>query len=436
MATTGAPGWEDAARAAPARRAGRSARALRAAALAAPLLLASTCLEWGGLLSAAWPGDTSRYADIAARTFAGGIPYHSFYDEYPPLALPAFLLPRALSERHYDLVFKLLMIACWLVALWLVARVLAELGASRGEMVLALATMALTPSLLGQVFLNRYDPYASLLGLAAVASLALGRTRAAAGWLAAGFEAKVYPLAAAPVVAIRIWRTRGERALAQAAGVFVAVGVAVSGFFVVAALGGIGYSYYSQVTRGLQLESLGASLLLVADKLGLYRATAGPAPPGEIDLLGGLPQGLADLSFAVSLLAIAAVAWAYWRGREERGRMLEAFAASVVAYTLFSKVLSPQYLTWLVPLVVLTRRASATLVLVAALLLTQAEVYYGKHGLPQVAGQSPDWSVWLLAARNALLLVLFALLLARLRRSPAASAAPSGSAPGGAWGAA
>ncbi len=45
----------------------------------------------------------------------------------------AFLLPRAVSERHYDLVFKLLMIACWIVAIAVVARVLAGLrGVRRG----------------------------------------------------------------------------------------------------------------------------------------------------------------------------------------------------------------------------------------------------------------------------------------------------------------
>ena len=386
-------------------------RALRATAVAAPLFCLATCLEWGGLLSAAWPGDLTRYIVIANRTFAGGIPYHDFYVEYPPFALPAFLLPRAISERHYDLVFKLLMILCWIVAIWAVARLLSELEASARRMTVALTAMVVTPVLLGQVFLNRYDPYAAMIAALSLTALVLRCERSAAGWLSAGFEAKVYPLALAPVAAIRIWRTRGGRGLAEAAATFVAVGIAISGFFLVVAFGGIGYSYRSQVTRGLQIESMGASILLVADKLGIYTTNAGPAPPGEIDLLGRFPDAIGYLSFAVEIAAILAVVWAYWRGRDDDEQLVTAFAASVVAYTIFSKVLSPQYLTWIVPLVVLTRSRAGTALVLASLPLTQAEVYWGKHGLLDA-----NWSVWLLAARNLLLAGLFVVLLRSLRR--------------------
>ena len=103
------------------------------------------------------------------------------------------------------------MIVCWIVAIFLVATVLERLHASRSRMTLALGTMVLTPSLLGWVFLNRYDPYAAMIGVAALAALVGRRERAGAGWLAAGFEAKVFPVAAAPVVAIRIWRRQGRR---------------------------------------------------------------------------------------------------------------------------------------------------------------------------------------------------------------------------------
>jgi hypothetical protein len=97
-----------------------------------------------------------------------------------------------------------------------------------------------------------------------------------------------------------------------------------------------------------------------------------------------------------------------------------AFAASIVAYTIFSKVLSPQYLTWLIPLVALTRTRLATLLLLAALPLTQAEVYWGNHGL-----RSANWSVWLLVARNLLLVAVFGLLVCSLRASRSRHRVPS-----------
>jgi hypothetical protein len=388
-------------------------RALRATLVAAPLFVLATCLEWGGLLSAAWEGDVPHYGDFANRVFAGQIPYHDFYMEYPPGALPVFLLPRLLSEEHYRLAFKLVMIACWIVAIWAVARVLEALAAPRERMVVALGAMVVTPPLLGHVFLNRYDPYAAMLGVLALLALVLRQELAAGAWLSAGFAAKVFTAATIPVAATRIWRTRGPRRLVESAVVFVLVGLGFAIVFLVTAFGGIGFSYYSQVKRGLQIESLGASILLVADKLGLYDSQWAPAPPGQADLVGTLPKVVGNLSFAVSVVAILAVAWAYYRGSDRDERLVTAFAGSVAAYLIFSKVLSPQYLAWLVPLVALTRNRLATALLVVALPLTQAEVEWGDQGL-----RVPDWTTWLLAVRNALVVWVFFLLLRDLRRQP------------------
>jgi hypothetical protein len=386
-------------------------RALRATAIAAPLFVLATCLEWGGLLSAAWEGDVPHYGDFANRVFQGGIPYHDFYMEYPPGALPAFLLPRLVSHDHYRLAFKVLMIVCWIVTIWAVARILEAIEAPRERMVVALGAMVMTPPLLGHVFLNRYDPYAAMLGALALLALVLRRERQAGAWLSAGFAAKVFPAATIPMAAVRIWRTRGTRRLVETAAVFVAVGLAFAGVFLATAFGGIGFSYYTQVTRGLQIESLGSSILLVADKLGLYSSQWAPAPPGQADLVGALPRLVGNFSFVVSVVAILAVARAYYRGSDRDERLLTAFACSVVAYMIFSKVLSPQYLAWIVPLVALTRQRTATLLVLAALPLTQAEVQWGDEGL-----RIPNWTTWLLAARNALLVAVFVVLLRSLRR--------------------
>ena len=84
----------------------------------------------------------------------------------------------------------------------------------------------------------------------------------------------------------------------------------------------------------------------------------------------------------------------------------------------FAKVLSPQFLTWLLPLVPLVAgRAgrSATIVFAAAMLLTQLELR-GWEGLHVDA-----WAAWVLLVRNALLVLLFVLLALELRRRPRAA---------------
>ena len=66
-----------------------------------------------------------------------------------------------------------------------------------------------------------------------------------------------------------------------------------------------------------------------------------------------------------------------WRARSVRtapsvGRDEPETYASLVAFVALGKVLSPQFLIWLIPLVVLVRRPSAIILFVAALVLTQA----------------------------------------------------------------
>ena len=81
-----------------------------------------------------------------------------------------------------------------------------------------------------------------------------------------------------------------------------------------------------------------------------------------------------------------------------------AFAASVAGFLAFTKVLSPQYLVWLVPLAPFGGIAACAL-LVAALVLAQTW-YFHYHSLWAVGPQ-----VWTLLARNLVLVALYAILL-------------------------
>src|SRR5581483_1349858 len=97
----------------------------------------------------------------------------------------------------------------------------------------------------------------------------------------------------------------------------------------------------------LESESLGAGVLLVLDRLGLYHATLRDQAPGSRDLVGSVPDAVAALTTVLVVAAVALVAVLYVRGGRRR---VAASAAAVAGFVAFSKVLSPQYLTWLVPL--------------------------------------------------------------------------------------
>ncbi|MBA2384159.1 MAG: hypothetical protein H0V68_05790, partial [Actinobacteria bacterium] len=100
-----------------------------AAALAAGLFLVS----WG-VLHRGWYAedeivDIPVYAEYGNAIEGGGVPYRDFRPEYPPGALPAFVVPALLSddEQGFRDVFEWLMAACGVACVLLVAVALAGL---------------------------------------------------------------------------------------------------------------------------------------------------------------------------------------------------------------------------------------------------------------------------------------------------------------------
>jgi Glycosyltransferase family 87 len=381
---------------------------IRPAAVASALFVVACAAAYGGLFSHAYPGDTVSYAKYGrALVDHGRIPYRDFYDEYPPGSVPLFALPALLWDAHYVLVFKLLMTACGVGTVVCATWVLVRLRLSYAR----LAPLVLAAPLMGPVFLNRYDPLPALLASLALVACLCGRERATGALLGLGTVVKLYPAVALPLVARRL-----RRPVAGAAA-FVAAGAVLFLPFFAAAPGGVGFSLWTQVKRHLQIESVGASLLLVGSKLGIHHVHWIAGKPGSIDVGGRAADVVATLSSLLAVALVLLVARRYWQGRDDDARLVTAWAAAVTAFTVFGKVLSPQYLTWLlglVPLAAGRRGLVAAATLLAALALTQPEYFLGDHGL-----RDQNWTVWLLLGRNALLVATFALLYRQLSASRA-----------------
>ena len=141
------------------------------------------------------------------------------------------------------------------------------LGATRRRTVAALALVAAFPLLLGSVVLTRFDLYPAALVAAALAALVHRRDRLGFGLLGAAVAVKLYPAVLVPVALGYVWRRRGRRealiCLALCAGV---VALAFLPFLVVAP-DGVAHSIGRQLSRPLQIESLGSALYLAAHHL-------------------------------------------------------------------------------------------------------------------------------------------------------------------------
>ena len=167
---------------------------------------------------------------------------------------------------------------------------------------------------------------------------------------------------------------------------------------------GVAWSFRDQGTRPLQIESAGASLWLGAHQvIGLHLKTF--FSHGSDNLYGHPPTTAASIMTIVQWIAIVGVWVTYALGRATRERLVLASAAAVCAFLFLGRVLSPQYLIWLVPLVMIApgRRGFVAVGLLAlAMILTQ--IWFPQHFL-QLKEFLPLQS-WAAVARNTVLLAL------------------------------
>jgi hypothetical protein len=359
--------------------------------------------------------DTPVYGRYGEAVTRGEVPYRDFAVEYPPAALPTFVLPAIGNgdSEQYRRRFEGLMAGLGVACVLLVAAVASGIWAP--------LFVAITPLLLGSVFLSRFDLWPAALTVAALALLSSGRSRLGLGTLGLATAAKLYPLVLLPIAVTHVWRLRGRReALLSAAGFFGVLATIVVPFAVIAP-GGVWDTFWNQASRPLQIESLGAGVLLAAHQLFGLDLTM-EASHGSQNLTGGAADALSIGSTLLQAAALLAIWIWYARGRATNERLLAASAAAVCAFVAFGKVLSPQFLIWLVPLVPLVwgrRGLAASGVLAAALVLTQLwfPSRYWRLALDFDAAAS-----WLVLARDLVLVALLILLATSVRREPSRNA--------------
>ena len=388
--------------------------------LAALLGCALFLLSWGLLhvppLSRNQIIDTPTYQRFGDAVVDGQVPYRDFDIEYPPGALPVFILPSLAAEDDYRTVFEVLMLLCGLGAVVLVARTLDAAGADRRRLLAGCALAGLAPLVLGTVILTRFDLWPALLSVGALAALAGGRERLGLGVLGLAVSAKIYPAVLLPIALLYVARRRGGREALVGLGIFAAVLAAVLVPFAVLSWDGLLHAFTEQARRPLQIESLGSSVLLAVADLGGYEPTI-VSSFGSQNLSGQLPDTLAGLQTAVQIVAVIAVWILFAISPRGTPHLLAASAAAVAAFAAFGKVLSPQFLIWLIPLVALVLgRLGAVAWGLFALALALTHAYFPKRYFDGLLTLDSG-PVWLLVARNVALVALVVLLSVALSRA-------------------
>ncbi|GHF32986.1 glycosyltransferase family 87 protein [Streptomyces fumanus] len=250
--------------------------------------------------------------------------------QYPPAAALALLSPGLLPFLDYASAFYVLACVADLAVLALLMHGgLRDGGTLRGAWVWVVGV-----PLLGPTVYARYDVMVTAVAVAAL--LAAARHPRAAGALAAlGALLKVWPV----LVLVGVRRRSSWAAAAV-------TGAVLAGAFALAMPGAFAFLTY-QRDRGTEVESLGSLVFHLARHFGW---------DGQVLLNYGSVEFLGPYVDAVSTGALALTGMAFgwlllWRLAAVRFTERTAADAAFVAvlmFTVTSRVISPQYLVWLV----------------------------------------------------------------------------------------
>jgi len=328
--------------------------------------------------------DVELYHSYASRIMSGEMPYRDIAVEYPPGALLVFLLPRLFAStlEAYGTAFALEMLAFSLACLVMIAVLARRL---RLAVVPTLAIYTLVVISAGSIAVQRFDFAAAALSLAAAFAFSRGNFKSAWVLLAVGTLIKLYPIALAPLFLIYQWRHQPWRRLVMPVLICGAVLACSILPFFIASPGGFLNAFSLQGGRNLQIESSYASVLFMAYALGRL-AVAVFFGPVSWDLASYYSEGIAQWSLVIMFFAAAAVYIAYlwpYRGKTIEnigppklpalGRLINFSLLLIIVLLMTSKVMSTQFIVWLLPFVPLVSgraRHLAWPVFIAACFLT------------------------------------------------------------------
>lgn len=359
-----------------------------------------------------------------AQQWLSGSAYLASQPEYPPGAFPIFLLPLLVGgAARYRLMFAIEMACfdlatCVLVLKCATMRARGSPSAVRASMLYTLVTAALYP-----ILYTRFDLVPATLVLAAIYCLHRQRLPVSAALLGAAGAVKLWPLALVP-----IWLGSGERRggvrHAAIVGLSVAAGALIVSLPVVPLARSNALSSLTYYTaRGIQVESTWATLALALGRVGLtsVRSTFNF---GSFQVAGPLPSAFAALSLPLMLVLallpqVLAIAPVFGRRPVEQrdrpyARSLDyAALGGTIGLLIASKVLSPQFMLWIAPLLALTADRPPDVVFVLAIGVLTTVVYpYLSPALEQHA-PGHGWALVAVMSRNLILVGWYCVALRR-----------------------
>jgi Glycosyltransferase family 87 len=293
-------------------------------------------------------------------------PFHALPLEYPPLSLAIFSLALFAPLHYYTLAFAILMALIIMSIYWLLLR-----HGPRGASMAFAIYMVIGA---WGIALGRFDLVPAMLTLLCVIAAERKRWTYAYIALAFAFLLKIYPILFLPALFIaeqaerqdarrfykpqqpltlvslpeELWRTLRDirRWCWKNTIIFFAILFAVTGFFALLNFQGAVLSQLSYfANRPVQIESTGSPILFLAAHFGYPVQIVSSF--GSTNVVSRLESLVEFFLAALLVLGYLYALFAQWRGKLD---VTQAFIAVLLVFIVTSKVFSPQYLMWLIPL--------------------------------------------------------------------------------------
>ena len=296
-----------------------------------------------------------RYWKNAYPLFHGDVPVM----EYPPFAMVFFAIPGLFGEGPwpYNIAYVAEAFAFTVIGLYFVNRLAKDVGFDPRR---AMALYILLMALLIEFVADRYDIFPMVITLASLVMFVEKKHGWAFMLLALGMMTKVYPAVIAPIYMIYMMGNSDIKGAFKGAGVFALTSlVVVAVAWIVQPETVTGFLEYHS-DRPLQTESVAASILYPLSVIGLFEADIQLFRDngfGSDNLVGPFPDAVAGVLLPLMVLSIVALyAVCLFRCRRFASggikALVVAISLSLFLFLTVNKVLSAQYLLWLVPFVV------------------------------------------------------------------------------------
>ncbi len=351
--------------------------------------------------------DVELYFTYATSMVSGNLPYRDFTAEYPPLALIFLLLPRLLFStlEGYADGFAFLIIIFDIIGLVLVSRFSQIL---RLNHIKTLTIYTLAFFALGDIAINRFDVIPVIFTLGAVYFYATGKFKFSWFILGLGALTKLFPLALVPLFAIPYLIKRRYKPLLSGLAILIFTGLMlVIPSFIISPEGFMEFFEF-HTTRGLQLESSYASLLMLANIFGITSIEAVQAF-ASVDIKSPAADFFVTASTYITIASLLACYWLFFQKNKRGGFNHDALISFSLGCIIFiiisSKVFSTQFIIWLYPLLPLlnNRMRSTGWIMFIAIAIMSCYIFPHNYG-ELVNLEQP--AVAILIIRNTLVLAL------------------------------